>query len=1777
MGGRALGLTLLLLVLLVLLLSPYTGASASSSQGPVELVQASEGIRTGHMALAAGVPAPTTTIEGNWEVTGEEVRQDEVIWLKGNLTVKSGGNLTFLNVTLVMDCSRPGEFGITVETGAEMNVLDGSSITSPRANYWFHVQAGASFRMEDSALAKCGCTGQPGVPPGLLIEASNTLVENATITDCPYGLYVQNAWGVVVRNCTFKEMERAAIYCYDTDELLVEGNNVNGTVVPVVGWAFPSFADGIVVRNSENITIRDNMVTRCGAFYGGVAVWNAHNVTVLHNNVTYSGGYGISIVSCHDVDVGLNYVAYNGGDGIILSDSQDGTIYNNTIVHDGLVLSGSDVSHYIHTVENNTVNGRPLFYGHALAGGSVPTDVGEAILVDCDYMSVENLTISYTDVAVELAYCYSTTIWNLTVSDAGGILAAYCESMSVEASEFVNGTDGIYLDRCDDVSITGCNFTGQSVSGIRTFEGDGLSIIDCSLANTSWAVDLFATANVLIRDNVFAGSDYAVIALHVTNFTARDNVFDHNRWGLILDCTSGFGPLKEVIVRDNVFYQDGVFLEGTDDDDFVIDVFENNMVNGKPIYYVINETGYTAPSDAGSLIIVNSTSITVDGLNLSYTDVGVELAFCSDVTIEGLVAVGNVHAIHLYYVEDVEVRDCEINDNYEVAIYMAWANHTAVLDNELTGNGPTDVMPFLGPMTPYGGVIVDHTALNITISGNTLANSTIGVAVLVSFPITPAGDISDVRIRDNAILNNTVGIYVANFLGASSGALSDLLVEGNAIGENDYYGVYLWGCQDAMVANNTFFNNTAPSGFGPWILAGGGHGLLAYECLGTGIANNTFSYDGVLLGGSEVEHFVVDPFYNNTVNGKPIYYALNEADYVAPSDAGSVIVVNSTGVELVALNLSYTDVGVELAFCSDVTINQTVLAHDNYGLYALFSNHTEVLDANVSQNWEGVSLDHCVNITISGCSVGQNVIGVDMGSTENATIILSQVAWNLLYGISASSTSLRVLNSSIIYNGPPFGQPPGPIGIGIVCTECPVADIHYNNIYSNTAFGLYASDCMVNATYNWWNSTTGPEYTPMPDAVDPEEVFASDGLVLYEPWLMEPWAPEDTVPPDVEITAPSDGAYLRGEVQVNASATDDRGVERVEFYINDTLVHTDYDAPYTYEWDTTAWADGSYVVNATAYDTSGNANSTSITVVVDNTEPEGQILAPEDGSHVRGVVTINVSGSDANLEVIELYINDTLVASWSSSGTHTYEWDTTAWDEGSYEIELVVVDLAGNVFHEAITVIVDNTPPEGSILSPSDGAYVRGVVTINVTGGDAHLEVIELYVDDTLVASWDANGTYSYAWNTTSWSDGAHTIRLVVRDLAGNTWEEVITVIVDNTEPEGEITTPSEGSFLKGLVQVNVTGEDDHLHEIRLYINGTLVATWMAPGAHIYEWDTRAWQDGAYLLELVVDDLAGNTHTLSVLVVVDNTRPEGSILSLSEGAYLRGMVDVDVVGVDENIEAVELYINDTLVASWSSSGTHTYEWDTTAWDDGAYIIKLVVRDLAGNTHEETVAITVDNTPPEARIEEPEDGAYVSGTTTITVWAEDAHLSSVELYIDGVLVASWGPGSTHTYEWDTTALADGLHTISLLVRDMAGNTREASARVTVDNTEPVIESINYEPSEPMGGEEITIRVAASDALSGVKSVVLWYRAGGGEWTAIQMEQQGGAWVATIPGQPAGTTVEFYVEVEDGAGNTARSDTLRCQVVMLKTWHIIAIAGGIGVAVAAAAVLFLRRRG
>ena len=102
----------------------------------------------------------------------------------------------------------------------------------------------------------------------------------------------------------------------------------------------------------------------------------------------------------------------------------------------------------------------------------------------------------------------------------------------------------------------------------------------------------------------------------------------------------------------------------------------------------------------------------------------------------------------------------------------------------------------------------------------------------------------------------------------------------------------------------------------------------------------------------------------------------------------------------------------------------------------------------------------------------------------------------------------------------------------------------------------------------------------------------------------------DTTLPTVSVTSPTAGSTVSGTVSINATASDNVGVTKVEFYVDGALRSTDTTSPYSWSWNTTTFANSAHTIVAKAYDAANNIGSSgNISVTVNNTTQSQQLLA----------------------------------------------------------------------------------------------------------------------------------------------------------------------------------------------------------------------------------------------------------------------------------------------------------------------------------------------------------------------------------------------------------------------------------------------------------------------------------------------------------------------------------------------------------------------------------------
>jgi hypothetical protein len=178
----------------------------------------------------------------------------------------------------------------------------------------------------------------------------------------------------------------------------------------------------------------------------------------------------------------------------------------------------------------------------------------------------------------------------------------------------------------------------------------------------------------------------------------------------------------------------------------------------------------------------------------------------------------------------------------------------------------------------------------------------------------------------------------------------------------------------------------------------------------------------------------------------------------------------------------------------------------------------------------------------------------------------------------------------------------------------------------------------------------------------------------------------------------------------------------------------------------------------------------------DTMPPLVEILSPANDSTVAGTVPVEVHATDdgAVSEVV-LHAGGALVGT-DVTAPFQFSWDATQVADGEVALIATAYDAAGNEGRsDEVTVRVantpeprDTTPPRVTIDTPSDGATVSKKVVIAASASDdTGVRAIALYVNGEEECR-DEAGIVSCVWNVNREPEGAHLIRAVARDLAGN-------------------------------------------------------------------------------------------------------------------------------------------------------------------------------------------------------------------------------------------------------------------------------------------------------------------------------------------------------------------------------------------------------------------------
>lgn len=301
--------------------------------------------------------------------------------------------------------------------------------------------------------------------------------------------------------------------------------------------------------------------------------------------------------------------------------------------------------------------------------------------------------------------------------------------------------------------------------------------------------------------------------------------------------------------------------------------------------------------------------------------------------------------------------------------------------------------------------------------------------------------------------------------------------------------------------------------------------------------------------------------------------------------------------------------------------------------------------------------------------------------------------------------------------------------------------------------------------------------------------------------------------------------------------------------------------------------------------------------------------------------------------------------------------------------------------------------------------------------------------------------------------------------------------------------------------------------------------------------------DGGYSIHLRVEDAVGNSASEVRTLVMDTTAPTITRFQLADGARILTTTVVHVTLSAEDgttgLDLMSLRVGD---GPWGPWEPYLEDLQVTLTTDGTYKVEVRVRDKVGNTATATDSVILDTTAPYITKFEVADGLSYSQRSTVGVVfiAEDGVSAFLEwsLHEETVGGVSFDPqhtmqsGGTALREW--TFSAEGSRTLTLVVRDEAGHTADASVTVVVDTMPPVLSLVLNGGEEVTTVSDIPVAVTAIDETTDVAKARI--RVNSNEW---------GPW--SDPGAfrrvdlgPGEGERRVYVQAQDLAGNLAEAE-------------------------------------
>lgn len=511
----------------------------------------------------------------------------------------------------------------------------------------------------------------------------------------------------------------------------------------------------------------------------------------------------------------------------------------------------------------------------------------------------------------------------------------------------------------------------------------------------------------------------------------------------------------------------------------------------------------------------------------------------------------------------------------------------------------------------------------------------------------------------------------------------------------------------------------------------------------------------------------------------------------------------------------------------------------------------------------------------------------------------------------------RIAYDDIRFDGKLNGQAAtGPISLGVVPID--------ENIYRN----LIAKNILVIANHENNKSNMTPQ-----DVMQLADQLNTSSHVMFSNM---PIKGLDSEKPVVSNPTWSEGETISGIFNFGIEVVDIVGIQKTEFKLGTLeLVAAEPENP-QFEVNTELLEDGIYDAIVKVTNFAGAEKQFTQKVKIANAGIEISSMKPANGEHIRGTYDFSATVTDP-IEVtdVKFIIDGSLEFSPSNKNQplQTINTFTTVAEEGNHTFKIVAENQGGYTKTKTVTFLVDNTTPvvDWPLV---DGVYLSGVVdTSFVISDNMSLASAKVFWDGVEQVDFVTDSDFvqlrpSYTINTLGNFEGAHTVSLVVNDLAGNQYLKTKTVNLDWNAPSLNLT--ASGGVVTGSFGLQFSGADSlGLSGYNIYVDSTLVGTADKDATSYTVRPNASISEGTHLVKVEVVDLAGKKAEEGVYYNFHHIPPVGSKSSTftsgkscsddcMEPQYRHYRITVNNLGAGETLTG-KVYRNGGLINNGSAS------------------------------------------------------------------------------------------------------------------------------------------------------------------------------------------------------------------------------------------------------------------